>query len=187
MKRNLTLFGAFLFISSLALVSCKKDKVEGNDEEVITTLQLTFTPNGGGSTLTYKYDDPDGPGGANPTIDEIVLAPSTTYSVSLSLLNKTTNPVDNITTEIEAEADAHRFYYAVTPGTNIMVTGLDDDPNGVPLGLNCSWTTGPVATGKVKITLRHYPGNPPNKEFADLVNSTKSGTDMEVEFNTRIQ
>ncbi len=187
MKRNLSYLGFLILVSTLVLVSCKKDKVEGNDEEVITTLQLTFTPNGGGAPLTFQYDDPDGPGGASPTKDEIVLSPSKTYAVTLTLLNKTANPVDNITTEIEAESDAHRFYFDHTLGGNLLISGLDVDPNGVPLGLSSSWTTAAAATGTTTITLRHYPGNPPNKAIGDLVNSSKSGTDIEVVFNTRIQ
>lgn len=186
MKRNRVFLSALAILAVLAVSSCKKDKVEGNDEEVITTLQVTLTPSGGGAPLTYTYDDPDGPGGTAPTIQEIVLAPATTYAVSLTLLNKTVTPADNITTEISAEAEAHRFYYSVTGG-NILISGLDDDANGVPLGLTSSWTTTTVGTGKVKITLRHYPGTPPNKEVADPVTSAKSGTDIEVEFNTKVQ
>ena len=186
MKRNRVFLSALAILAVLVVSSCKKDKVEGNDEEVITTLQVTLTPSGGGAPLTYTYDDPDGPGGTAPTIQEIVLAPATTYAVSLTLLNKTVTPPDNITTEISAEAEAHRFYYSVTGG-NILISGLDDDANGVPLGLTSSWTTTTAGTGKVKITLRHYPGTPPNKEVADPVTSAKSGTDIEVEFNTKVQ
>ena len=43
---------------------------------------------GGGASVEYKFDDPDGPGGAAPTIQDIVLAPSTTYDAELILLNK---------------------------------------------------------------------------------------------------
>lgn len=187
MKRNLKMLSVALVLAGLVFSSCKKDKVEGNEEEVITTLQLTFVPDGGGTALVYDYDDPDGPGGTAPTIDEIVLSPLKTYNVSLTLLNKTVTPAEDITTEISDEADAHRFYYEGSATSNLLISGLDDDPNGVPLGLTSSWTTGPAATGTVKITLRHYPGTPPNKAIGDLVNSTKSGTDIEVTFNTRIQ
>jgi hypothetical protein len=171
-----------------AFCSCKKEATpEANDEEVITTMKLTFTPVGGGSSLIYQYDDADGPGGNAPIQDEIVLSASTTYVVSLQLLNKTTNPVTDITTEIQAESDAHRFYYETSNGSNLTVSQLDNDSNGVPLGINGSWTTGNVASGTIKITLRHYPGTPPGKETSDPVNSTKSATDVEVVFNTRIQ
>jgi hypothetical protein len=176
-----------VIISTALFTSCKKDTVEENEEEVITTMQLSFVPVGGGIILTYQYDDADGPGGAAPTQSEIILAPFKTYNVTLQLLNKTATPVADITTEVKAESDAHRFYYEPAAGSNIAVTGLDNDGNGVPLGITSQWATGATATGKIKVTLRHYPAVPPNKLAADLVNSSKSGTDIEVEFNTKIQ
>lgn len=188
-KKDLLKF-SFLFLGASALLfsSCKKDKAEEeNEEEVITTLQLTFVPVGGGTTVTYKYDDADGPGGANPTKDEIVLQPNKNYNVAVQLLNKTVNPAEDITAEVAAEADAHRFYYEPSGASNITVSNLDNDGNGVPVGINSTWTTGAAATGTIKVTLRHYAGNPPNKAAGDPVNSGKSATDIEVEFATRLQ
>ncbi|HZI00586.1 MAG TPA: hypothetical protein VEX63_05530 [Flavisolibacter sp.] len=188
MKKQLLKFSLMLFsASALLLTSCEKDKDEEHDEEVITTMQLTFVPVGGGATVTYKFDDPDGPGGANPTKDQIVLATGKTYNVTLQLLNKTANPVADITTEVAAEAASHRFYYEPSAGSNIAVNNLNNDAAGVPLGITSTWTTTTAATGTMKITLRHYPGNPPNKATADLVNSSKSSTDIEVTFDTRVQ
>lgn len=50
-------------------------------------------------------------------------------------------------------------------------------------GITSTWTTGAVATGTLKVTLRHYGGNPPGKAIGDDVNSPKSSTDIEVTFN----
>ncbi|MBC7826211.1 MAG: hypothetical protein H7122_00590 [Chitinophagaceae bacterium] len=188
MKKQLLKFSLLFFgASALLLSSCKKDKDEENEEEVITTMQLTLVPQGGGTTVTYKFDDPDGPGGGAPTQDQIILAPNKTYSVSLLLLNKTVTPAEDISTEVAAEGQAHRFYYEPSAGSNIVVSGLNVDGSGIALGLISSWTTTTAATGTIKITLRHYPGNPPNKAAADAVNSSKSSTDIEVDFNTSIQ
>jgi hypothetical protein len=189
MKKELLKFGLLLLsASALVLTSCDKDDdEEPNEEEVITTMQLTFVPVGGGTTVMYKFDDPDGPGGANPTTDQITLMPNKTYNVTIQLLNKTANPVEDITTEVAAEAQAHRFYYEPSSGSNITVSNLNNDGNGVPLGITSTWTTTAVATGTINVTLRHYPGNPPNKAANDPVNSPKSSTDIEVSFNTRIQ
>lgn len=187
MKTKLMTIAFGLLVSSAVMTSCKKDKVEENEEEVITTMRLTFVPVGGGATVTYQYDDADGPGGNAPTQDEIVLAPLKTYNVSVQLLNKTASPAEDITLEVQEEADAHRFYYQPTAPGNITVSNLDNDANGVPVGITSTWTTGPAATGSVTVTLRHYPAVPPNKAVADLVNSDKSGTDAEVSFVTRIQ
>jgi hypothetical protein len=189
MKKGLLKFSLLLFgASTLMLSSCKKDKdEEENEEEVITTMQLTFVPVGGGTTVMYKFDDADGPGGAAATKDQIVLAPNKAYNVTLQLLNKTVTPAADITTEIASEAQAHRFYYQPSGGSNITVSGLNNDGMGIPLGITSTWTTTAAATGTVKITLRHYPGNPPNKASADEVNSPKSSTDIEVTFDTRVQ
>jgi hypothetical protein len=189
MKKELLKFGFLLLsASSLLLSSCKKDKdEEENEEEVITTMQLTFVPVGVGSTVVYKFDDPDGDGGAAPTKDVITLAANKTYNVTLQLLNKTVNPVVDITTEVAAEGASHRFYYQPSVGSNISIAGFNNDAAGIPLGITSVWTTGAAANGTTKVTLRHYPGNPPNKAAADLVTSSKSSTDIEVEFNTTVQ
>jgi len=178
---------AIFVVLTAVFTSCKKEADEPNDEEVITTLRLTFAPVGGGNNLVYQYDDADGPGGNQPTKEEIVLQPNKSYNVSLQLLNKTVTPAEDKTNEINQEGTSHRFYYEPAAGSNITVSGLDNDANGVALGLSSNWVSGAAATGKIKITLRHYGGNPPGKAANDLVNSTKSSTDLEVEFNTRIQ
>ncbi|NJO25392.1 MAG: hypothetical protein HC867_05905 [Bacteroidia bacterium] len=187
MKQNLLKWSIPVLMAVVILSACKKDKGEGNEEEVITTMILRFTPVGGGAALEYSFDDPDGPGGGAPTKQQIVLATNTTYNVTVQLLNKTENPPADITTEVAAEADAHRFYYEPIAGSNIAVSNLNNDGNGIPLGTTSTWTTTTAATGKVTVTLRHYAGNPPNKAAADPVNSSKSSTDIEVEFDTSVQ
>ncbi len=177
-----------LAIAAFALVitSCKKDVAEEeNENEVITTVQLTFTPTGGGTPFTYKWEDPDGDGGAAPVIDMVTLAANTSYSVQLLLLDKTKNPVDTTSNEVIEEAEDHRFYYQPSTGSNITVSNLDNDPNGVPVGLNSTWTTTAAATGTMTITLRHYENG--GKAVTDAINDSKSSTDAEVTFSTRVQ
>ncbi len=187
MKKFLKFSFLLLGASAMLLTSCEKDKdEEENEEEVITTMQLTFVPVGGGSTVTYKFDDPDGPGGNAPIKDQITLAPNKTYNVSVQLLNKTVSPVEDITIEVAAEGGSHRFYYQPSGGT-ITVSGLNNDATGLPLGITSIWTTGVASTGTMKVVLRHYPGNPPGKAAGDLVNDSKSSTDIEVDFNTSVQ
>ncbi len=177
--KKILLAAAWLLSASLFFTSCEKDKPEEpNEEEVITTLLVKLTPVGGGSVLEYTFEDIDGPGGAAATIDEIVLAPSTVYNAELLLLNKTVSPADTISNEVAEEADAHRFYYAVEGSANLTISDLNNDANGVPLGLTSRWTTGAVSTGKLQITLRHYGATPPNKALADTENDAKSATDL---------
>ncbi len=167
--------------------SCKKFEAgENNEEEVITTMNLYFSPVAGGASIVYSFDDADGPGGILPVQSEIVLAANTSYTVKLELLNKTTSPPDTVTNDVLEEAEAHRFYYTPSGGNNITVTNLDVDGNAAPLGINSTWTTGSPATGTLTVTLRHYPGTPPDKQTADMVNSPKSTTDISVTFTTKI-
>ena len=188
MKKKLVKLFMVIAVFSTLMTSCEKDDVEPNDEEVITTMKLTFVPVGGGTSLTYQFRDADGPGGAAPTQQEIVLASNKFYSVTVQLLDETKTPADDISLEVAREADAHRFYYEPTVAAgNMMVGGLNEDTNGVPLGITSTWVTGNVGTGAVRITLRHYSASPPNKAIGDLVNSSKSSTDIEVNFTTRVQ
>ncbi len=187
MKAKLMTVVLGILFSSALVTSCKKDAQEQNDEELITTMKLTFVPVSGGTTVTYQFKDVDGPGGAAATQNEIVLAPSKFYNVTVQLLNESVTPAEDITLEVAKEADAHRFYYEPAAGSNITVSNLNNDANSVPLGITSNWATGAAATGKVKVTLRHYPNTPPSKAVGDLVNSSKSGTDIEVEFATKIQ
>jgi hypothetical protein len=184
MKIAIYLIATTCLVSTL--FSCKKDNKETNDEEVITTLLVNLTPVGGGNALQFAYDDADGPGGNAPTKQTIALQPNKTYQVSLQLLNKTANPIADLTGEIVSEATAHRFYYQQTSGNNITISNLNKDGNNVSLGNTCTWSTSNSGNGKIKITLRHYASDPPNKDENDLVNSTKSATDVEVEFDTTV-
>ncbi len=177
-----------LFAVVLLVSGCKKFEAgEDNEEEVITTMNLYFSPVGGGPAVIYSFDDADGPGGNVPVQSEIVLNPNTSYNVKLELLNKTVSPADSITNEVQEEDLAHRFYYTPSPGTPVSIITQDNDANGAPLGISSLWTTGAPAAGTVTITLRHYPGTPPDKQTEDLVNSPKSSTDISITFTTKIQ
>jgi hypothetical protein len=186
-KLKTTIFLLMGFFLTTNLTSCKKETItEENDEEIITTLTLKLTPVGGGPVLNFSYDDADGPGGNLPVKETITLAANKVYQMELIVLNKTTNPVTDITAEIVNEADAHRFYFTPAVSSNIMVNNLNTDANGIALGTSGTLTTTNAANGKLTVSLRHYPGNPPDKATADPVNSAKSVTDLEVEFDTLI-
>ena len=178
-----------LFISfSFLFTACKKETgVELNEEEIITDVELTFINQSTGDSLIFNYQDADGPGGLAPTQDSILLQANTSYKVALNLYNKTVNPIENISEEIIEEADAHRFYYSTSPNSGVTITTTDVDENNVPLGLKSNVTTGNIGTGSLRIILRHYPGNPPDKAIADLENSPKSTTDVDVTFDVRVK
>ena len=89
-----TLVGA-----TLALSSCKPDEVPviPNEEEVITTLNYTLTPNTGGTAIVLSFQDLDGDGGNAPIITGGTLESNKTYTGELVLLNEQESPSGNIT------------------------------------------------------------------------------------------
>lgn len=185
MKKQITYLLASVLLAGAVLTGCKKDdKAPENEEELITTVKLTFVEVGNTSnTSTFTFKDADGPGGAAPTVNQqINLAPNKQYNCTIAVLNESKTPAEDITAEIIAEANDHQFYY--TPnGVNITINGLNNDPLGRPLGVTSVWTTGAAgAAGTVKVTLKHKPGT---KGTSDPV--TLGETDIEIDFAARVQ
>jgi len=178
----------YLLIASMVIwiAGCKKETqpAEENDNELITTIQLDFTKRGTDDKSTFLWEDVDGPGGALPVIDEIMLDDNHVYDVVVKFWNKSVTPADDITKEVQAESANHRLYYEPTAGSGIVVDGLDNDTEGLPLGLNSVWTTGNSASGSVTIILRHYPEG--GKAAEDPANSTKSTTDAGASFTVTV-
>ena len=90
MKTTKYLF--LLLMTSFATFSCSTDDdnpTPVNEEEVITTLRLTLTPQGGGMPIIFETQDLDGDG-PNPPVVSVssALAANTTYNGSIELLNE---------------------------------------------------------------------------------------------------
>lgn len=178
-----------LSLLSVALVACKKEKkkeVENptnpNEQELITTFKIVFTDaNGLLPNVEAQFVDIDGPGGANPTVfDTIQLVANATYNATITLLNESTIPVQNITEEVEEEGVDHLFCFDLTSGLNAVISKTDLDANNLPIGITTQWSLGTISTGTTTIRLRHQPG-------------IKNGqcdvgeTDIELNFHTIIQ
>ncbi len=176
-------------VAFLSLSSCSKDKIPEpvNEEEVITTLTMTFTPQTGESNVVWRWRDTDGDGGSVPEITSPALATNTNYELSITLLNETESPAENVTEEIEEEDDEHQFFLEKSNGLNATFTYDDKDDDGNPVGLSWEFNAASASTGTLKITLRHKP----NKTAADVASGdiTNAGgeTDIEVTFNATIQ
>jgi len=175
-----------LLVTTLIAASCKKEKdnEESNENEIITTVKLTFTDRTSGASSTFVWKDLDGDGGNDPVIQDITLQSASVYDVSLTLLNETQNPAEDVTEEVEEESAAHRFYYEASGGLGLTVTDLDKDSEGITLGLNSVWTTSGPGSGTIRLVLRHYPAG--GKDETDPVNSSKSSTDMDVSFAVQV-
>ena len=71
-KMNLHLVALFFVLVSV--VSCKKDPVDPNESELITTVKVKLTEKVSGVQTVFEFKDLDGVGGAAPSkFDEIIL------------------------------------------------------------------------------------------------------------------
>jgi hypothetical protein len=158
-KTNIAL-AVMLLIITLGLSNCKKktNPPNPNEEELITTLQITFQDSAGvHPDVIARYRDIDGDGGAAPSIwDSIRLKSNTTYFASILLLDESASPADTISNEVLDEANDHLFCFTVS-SINCNITRTDTDGNGLEIGLQSKWETGASGTGNVQIQLRHQP------------------------------
>lgn len=178
---------AFLLIFALMISGCSKDPDPVNEEEVITTLTMTWTPAGSGSPVVFQFRDPDGEGGNAPTITSGALTANTTYTVSMDLLNETETPAESITQEIIDEGTEHQFFFATTAGISLSFSYDDTDANGAPIGLETTMTTGDAATGKLQVTLRHDLNKGGSGVAQGDITNAGGETDLQVEFDFVIQ
>lgn len=181
-RKFLLLFG---MAAALAFASCNNDDdVENpdntNESEVITTVTMTLTPDGGGTPIVASYVDPDGDGGNPPTIESLALKSSTTYEVSVELLNESVTPPENITEEIKEEAADHQFYYEPAPASLLQVSNLDLDENNLPVGLTATVVSGAAGSGNLLVTLKHKPAG---EGVAKAANDPKSKGETDIEIN----
>jgi len=185
MKTINTLF-TILFLSALT-ISCSSDD-DGtpeivNEEEIITTLTVTLTPDNGGAQVTWQTRDLDGDG-PNPPVITISgdLTNNTTYQGSISLLNETEDPAGNITEEVEEEAEEHQFFYTTGGGLDLTTAYANFDSDGNPLGTEFVLTTGEASSGTITFTLRHEPTKPNTG-----LNDAGGETDISAPFSVTIQ
>lgn len=160
-----------LLATSLCLAACGGDDDDtgddggGNENEVITTVTLDFAPQGGGDAVTFEWNDPDGDGGAGPTVDPINLADGTTYTLAVGFENRLEDPPEIITQEVMDESDQHQVFFTGSAvsgpasdaqGAPMTQTYGDQDVNGFPVGLE-NTVVAAAGTGQLTVTLRHMP------------------------------
>ena len=179
----------FLYISLIVLLiaSCKdEDPVIENPEELITTLNFILSPQGGGQTVTFSFQDLDGDGGNAPVITNGTLTANTSYSGTIELLNEAVNPAEDITTEVNAEDTEHQLFYQ-TGGLPLTINYDDQDAIGLPLGLQTTVISGAAGAGTLTITLRHEPVKSAAGVAEGQIANAGGETDVEVTFDVVIQ
>ncbi|WP_055437307.1 hypothetical protein [Lacinutrix algicola] len=185
-------FLTLVFISILSFNACSSDDdaipTPVNEEEVITTLNLTLTPQGGGTPIVIQMQDADGDGSDVPVftypggLAAGFLDAGVTYDGEIELLNETENPAEDITEEVEEESDEHQFFYTASNNLDVTTTYTNFDNNGNNLGTEFTLEAGAVSNGTITFTLRHEPTKP-NTGLSDAGGET----DIEVTFSFEIE
>ena len=144
-----------------------EDAGDHHEQEVITTVTLTFAPVAGGTPVVAAFNDPDGDGGQAPTIDAITLSNGTNYDLAVTFSNRLKSPPEDITEEIEDEGDEHQLFFTGSavqgPATGSNAAAVvshvyaDQDGDGLDLGLENTITTLMTGSGQLTVTLQHLP------------------------------
>lgn len=179
-----------LCLSIIVLASCSNDDdnpAPVNEEEVITTVNVTLMPQGGGTNVTLSYQDLDGDGPGTPTIDVSgPFANNTTYNGTIEFLNETETPAEDITQEIQDEDEDHQLFYSFANTSFGSVSYSDQDADGNPVGLSFTLTTGDTPAtldSSLTITLRHEP----NKDGANVSDGDITNAGGETDIQTTFQ
>lgn len=178
--------GLILIISVLTFTACENDSKKPNEEELITTLKYTLTPQGGGTPISLTFTDLDGEGGDDPVLSVSNLAANTTYNGSIEVLNELESPAEDITEEVEEESEEHQFFYSSSI-SGVTVSYTDQDGNGNPIGIATTLVTTGSGSGTLVITLRHEPNKSASGVSSGDITNAGGETDIEVTFNITVQ
>ena len=172
-------------VLAFTVASCSKDDDPApeavNEEEVITTMEVTLTS--GASVITLKTQDLDGDGPNAPVVTVSGnLAAGTTYDGVMKFLNELESPAEDITEEVEEEDLDHQVFFTVGSGLDVTTEYSNNDSAGNPLGTQFKLIAGSASSGNLTFTLVHEPTKP-NTGLA----SAGGSTDIETTFSITIE
>ena len=178
-------FLPMLLLLLVTAASCSKDDDPlpevVNEEEVITTMEVTLTS--GASVITLKTQDLDGDGPNAPVVTVSGnLAAGTTYDGVMKFLNELESPAKNITEEVEEEDLEHQVFFTVGSGLDVTTEYSNFDSAGNNLGTQFKLTAGSASSGNLTFSLVHEPTKP-NTGLA----SAGGETDIDATFSITIE
>ncbi len=183
----MSILRSFLLLTAVVLFSqCETEEPEAeNEEELITTLEMTFSPIGGGDDIVFSVFDEDGDGPIEPVYTNGTLAVNTDYNVTIEVRNDEEN--ENITTEVIEEAEEHQFFFETSVSLFLEFSYEDADDNGDPIGLSTNFYAQEPSNGTLTVTLRHEPEK--SAEGARNGDPTNAGgeTDIQATFDVVIE
>lgn len=185
---------AFLFATML-LVSCSDDPTPANDGELITTLRITLTPLEG-NNIVIEFIDEDGPGAGvgqfyqdGEVVEGITLPGNSLFTATIEFLNESEEPAEDITEEVQGEADDHQVFFLLGPAAlqeSLIITygDIEDDylENGseLPVGLVNAVATFTDATGTLTVVLVHEPNKNATGASDGIYNEQLVGGDEDI-------
>jgi len=187
------------FVSALALAlsvaACGADEQPNEENEVISVVELTFTPAGGGAPLVFEFNDPDGDGGASGVSDQIDLVAGVEYTLGVRFVNSLAEPSEDLTEEVKGEAEDHFVFVlgdvagpASTASPALVTHAYADQESDytdnavgddLPVGLRNTITTKDAGAGQLRLILRHLPEvNAKPQKTGDLPRALADGDDL---------
>ncbi len=157
-----------------------------NEEEVITTVNITLTDENG-NVKNLSLADSDGDGPTPPVANADNLDANTVYSGTIEFLNELKTPVEDITVEVAEEDDEHQVFYVPSSNLNTTINYNDQDATGNPVGLDFTLTTGEASNGSLTVLLIHLPVKEANGVSNGDPTNAGGETDVEVVFSINIQ
>ena len=162
----------YQLIIGLAIL-CSPVFLLGQELSNITDVTLTFTPVGGGTTVTASANDPDGDGPMSFQANTLNLLESTEYTLSIDVQN-TIDGV-NSTSLIQQDSDDFLFFFGFNDDALTSPAGdgnidnrpdpmnyNDQDSNGLPIGLDTDWEaecTEEAVGGNFRVLLKYQDGS----------------------------
>ena len=136
------------------------DHDHDHEHEVMTTVVLTFTNTSDSTETSYTFVDLQD--GSDPTVDTIELAQDASYDVAVTIFNELEDPAEEVTPEILDEDDEHQFFFngdvdGCSDNALYSHEYLDEDANGLPVGLSSSIVALAEGSGELLVSLRHMP------------------------------
>jgi len=157
-----------------------------NEQEVITTVEITLTNDSGSYQLSWEDLDGDGP---DEAIVNGATMPAGTYSCEVEIYNKTVPEEDDeyrVTLEILEEDLDHQFFFTPLNGLDVSYNYTDMDSDGNPIGQTFDLTAN-VSGGDLNVVLLHEPEK--NAEGVPDGDMTNAGgeTDIDITFPITVE
>lgn len=152
-----------VMLAALAM-GCASPEIP-TEERLFDTVELVFTPVGGGTEVRATWNDPEGPD--EPTADEAVIDASTDWRMAVELINaRETPPVDANRTVLDSNWEYQLFFTGTAiegpaTGANPIAAAThsyaDEDQTGLPLGLVNELTVRSAGRGSLMVRVQHFP------------------------------